>query len=1172
MSQGIFLFNHNYELSDTIETDKLTENYMDAVLNGLITGGFTTTEYKDFDKYDYFGVKEENNFWLFKIRSVVKDNDLIRVSGIHIMFDELQGVVIRDKRPQNRRANEVLNMILEDTDWKAGTVVVSAYFSGNFYHQSTLSALYELASKSSCEFRPVINFKDGKIISKEIQLYDRLSDDYGKLFTYGDNLLSVVAETNTDELFTAFIGRGKGEEIFDKNGVSTGGYGRKIKFDTIDYKNTKDGISVHSPMGQDYIEITQATKMYGYPNGKPRMTEVSFDNIEDRNELADATFDYALENCRPKVQLKASGLQYDKVELGEVVTIIGKLDIRYKTRVFKIKKDFLREKIVSFEFGDKLIKSMSDRIKQGQITEKEREITEQNYIKAMIEMVESSYFNEDGYQYDLKAGNEYGLPAGIYSFNKPIDQNPTKVIYLGAGKLMIANSKKSDGSWNFSVAIDGDAVNANVIRAGLLKGGRVEWDLQNGTFLIGKDKEDFNFYWDGKTLKFRNVDLDLKNNYEFKQIKTDIDKSIAGVNTELKTYVDDNDKLIDSKIDSVSQSLTVAEGKLNSSISAVRTETYKDINGVKTDLANNYDTKTQVDTKIKNADSSVRTYISKNYSSIIQTDKKIQSQVGSVKTEINNNLSNNYYTKSQTDSKITQTASSIETKITSINGRLGNAESKITQTANEISTVVSNLDKQIENKVTEKAGSYEREIKDFKQGIENTIKIDKDAIYSRIGDMGDNLLVDVNQLKYVLYKTNTAKETDSERLIINSFGLPTYNIVYVTGVAPPGGAVPAYPRMLEIKFNTSYNPVIQPKGTNNITLAFEIKTDKYHELEINWNGKTIQHGKNTWKKYVFHGTYSQLINNGLFISKTSTSDFPVSCEIINLVIVEGTQSDPEWRSNDKSLYSEFVKSSKELSSNYSNLKNKTESNIRQTSELISTTVKKDGVISAINQSSESISISASKINLKGATIVDGTFETLDNGRKVRISNGQITFSKNGITSATLAPYYDDSDAGGDLQFTISKDKYFSFRRHTSTQISTPLRIGGFVRDKTGIIGRSDKNTAATDEFYNVSTDGMFVHTALGIGNFRIRTFGGTEFIIENMRYDVSFRFDSTRTIIKGTNSYSGRKYSFEINPGGVYFNNGARFEITTTGLEYHGDGTWLILKKDYLNVNGELIR
>lgn len=900
MSEGIFLFNHNYELADTIETEELTENYMDAVLNGLITGGFTTTEYKDFDKYDYFGVKEENNFWIFKIRSVVKDNDLIRVSGIHIMFDELQGVVIRDKRPQNRRANEVLNMILEDTDWKVGTVVVSASFSGNFYHQSTLSALYELASKSTCEFRPVVKFKDGKIISKEIQLYDRLSDDYGKLFTYGDNLLSVVAETNTDELFTAFIGRGKGEEIFDKNGVSTGGYGRKIKFDTIDYKNTKDGISVHSPVGQDYIEITQATKMYGYHNGKPRMTEVSFDNIEDRKELADATFDYALENCRPKVQLKASGLQYDKVELGEVVTIIGKLDIRYKTRVFKIKKDFLREKIVSFEFGDKLIKSMSDRIKQGQITEKEREITEQNYIKAMIEMVESSYFNEDGYQYDLKAGNEYGLPAGIYSFNKPIDQNPTKVIYLGAGKLMIANSKKSDGSWNFSVAIDGDAVNANVIRAGLLKGGRVEWDLQNGTFLIGKDKEDFNFYWDGKTLKLRNVDLDLKNNYEFKQIKTDIDKSIAGVNSDLKTYVDDKDKLIDSKIDSVSQSLTVAEGKLNSSISAVRTETYKDINGVKTNLANNYDTKTQVDTKIKNADSSIRTYISKNYSSITQTDEKIQSQVGSVKTEINNNLSENYDTKTQVDAKI-------KSADTSVRSYVEKNYSTITQTDSKITSKVSSTKKEIMTDVNSSIGSV-------KSNLANNYDT-KSQVDAKIKN------ADTSVRTYISKNYSTTTQTDSK---------------------------------------------IASKVASEIKVVNEIMESKDYSLRYHVSTN--------------YSTKTQTSN--LIESKISSFKTDISNNYYTK-----SQTDSRISQTASSIETKITSINSRLGT--------AESSIRQTSSEISTKVSKNGIISAINQSSESVKIQASKIALKGSVWINGEISIgqTDSDKKPQY----MIFDEHGIT-------------------------------------------------------------------------------------------------------------------------------------------------------------------------------
>ena len=139
--------------------------------------------------------------------------------------------------------------------------------------------------------------------------------------------------------------------------------------------------------------------------------------------------------------------------------------------------------------------------------------------------------------------------------------------------------------------------------------------------------------------------------------------------------------------------MTVAEGKLNSSISAVRTDTYKDINGVKTDLANNYDTKTQVDTKIKNADSSVRTYISKNYSSITQTDEKIQSQVGSVKTEINNNLSENYDTKSQVDAKIKNADTSVRTYISNNYSTTTQTDSKIaSKVASEIKVVNDRID------------------------------------------------------------------------------------------------------------------------------------------------------------------------------------------------------------------------------------------------------------------------------------------------------------------------------------------------------------------------------------------------------------------------------------------------------------------------------------------------
>ena len=53
MSQGVFLFNKKQELMDTIPVGQLTENYMDASLNGVITGGFTTTDIRDYDPVSY---------------------------------------------------------------------------------------------------------------------------------------------------------------------------------------------------------------------------------------------------------------------------------------------------------------------------------------------------------------------------------------------------------------------------------------------------------------------------------------------------------------------------------------------------------------------------------------------------------------------------------------------------------------------------------------------------------------------------------------------------------------------------------------------------------------------------------------------------------------------------------------------------------------------------------------------------------------------------------------------------------------------------------------------------------------------------------------------------------------------------------------------------------------
>ena len=579
---GIFLFDKNLSLIDTIAGDIIRDPYYEAELNGLIRAQLTI-KYRDIDAAYYFGFKDGDDFQVHAIRNLIKKDGFLTAHGIHLMFDELKGKVVRDLRPTQKIPGFALGEVLKETGWKCVSHVDNLA-SANFYHISALEALYEICSTWGIEFKPVIKFADGKIVAKEIHLYQSIGDDLGRVFSYGHNLVTVTAESNKDNLYTAFIGRGKGEKAVNEKGAATGGYGRKIKFTDIDFTATKDGVNVHSPVGCDYIEIKEATAAYGYPDGSPRISVVDFDKIEDKWELARATFDYALKNARPKVQLKASGLQVEQVGLGEVVAVIADMGIRYKTRVYKIKRDFLRGAVVSFEFGDKIVKTSADRFRASADEKKAEEIRQSDYLEQVLRAIESTYYNEDGYQYDLKADNEYNLPAGIYSFDRPIDKDPTKVVYLGAGKLMIANSKREDGTWRFRTAIDGESVNADQIRTGILQGGRVYWNLMDGTFRIGESTEKFSMLWDGETLKLRNVDIDVANSKEIKDITGDINRLDQSVETnatdigevrsqikatadEISTTIKSRTKDLDGKITNLNTKITQTSGSISTKVS-----------------------------------------------------------------------------------------------------------------------------------------------------------------------------------------------------------------------------------------------------------------------------------------------------------------------------------------------------------------------------------------------------------------------------------------------------------------------------------------------------------------------------------------------------------------------------------------------------------------------------
>ncbi|MFM1538670.1 phage tail spike protein, partial [Helcococcus bovis] len=452
----IYLFDKKLNLKKII-SDPL-ESIQEWELNNLITLDVVIPYDKSHEGYSYVGHKLRNEFYLYKIRNEIKDDNTLKIKGVHILFDDLKGIVIKDKRYLNgENTMIVLKETLDESGWEVDGIGDIPDFKGNFYYKSVLSAFNKILEYTNIQYRPIIEFTNNKISRKTIKVSKKIGRDYGKWFEYGDKLVSVIAEQSHEDVYTAFIGRGKGLPTLDEEGIETGGYGRRITIKDVEWKISK-GDPVDKPLGQEFIEIKEATELYGYPNGKPKTYVKNFENIEDEKELIQSTYEYAIENSRPKIQMKASAISDNPVEIGEIVAVINpKMNIRYKTIIFKIKTDLISG-LQEFEFGEKIALSGVERTIQQEKRNEERLQEVKSILITRLENMGLDFFKKDGFPIVLEQNNKYNLPGGFYVFDRPIDKEPQSFVGIGGDGIIFANGKNLDGNWKIQTAIDGNGV------------------------------------------------------------------------------------------------------------------------------------------------------------------------------------------------------------------------------------------------------------------------------------------------------------------------------------------------------------------------------------------------------------------------------------------------------------------------------------------------------------------------------------------------------------------------------------------------------------------------------------------------------------------------------------------------------------------------------------------
>lgn len=377
---AVYLFDNNQKLikivadeatKDSIQTQELPDD------GNLLKDYYHVSIKNDeiLENVQYVAIKSHEgnsqSFEMYRVISQKTDKSYTTLEGIQLAYYELSGHIITDRRPQNISTSWFINSILQESDWRLGYVDNDLpKLTTSIYYKSIKDSLAAVQSATGVEMRFKVEISGSRITDKWVEVYNKLGNENLKRFNYGTNALKIVKETSHQELYTALIGRGKGEEVSsaEDNDSGQAGYGRKINFEDVEW-STANGDPLNKPTGQLYLENPVATEEFGIQtiNGDkiPRVGIVEFNDTEDKNELINRTYESLKYYSRPKVLFKADVINIGDVNIGDTVTIHRHdLNIHYKTRVRKVERNIKNNNKTKIELGDVLHNSSTKKQKQ----------------------------------------------------------------------------------------------------------------------------------------------------------------------------------------------------------------------------------------------------------------------------------------------------------------------------------------------------------------------------------------------------------------------------------------------------------------------------------------------------------------------------------------------------------------------------------------------------------------------------------------------------------------------------------------------------------------------------------------------------------------------------------------------------------------------------------------
>ncbi|MEW4192223.1 prophage endopeptidase tail family protein [Bacillus altitudinis] len=265
---------------------------------------------------------------------------------------ELAETIIKERRPKDRTAQEVLDQVFERTRWTAEVTAELGINSTSFYKMTALECLSDVLNKWGGEFKDVVEFDGNTITKRTIKVLSRRGKDSGKRFEIDKDTES-IRRTVISYPKTALYGYGASLQTTDDDGEETGGYSRFIDFADVEWKKS-NGDPVDKPKGQEWVGDPALLQKYGrLKHGELIHREDIFsdEDIEDPEELLKVTYNHLITvasitevNYELSVKLLegVEGHEHEHADLGDTTIAIDRnfaIPIETSQRIISMEYD-----------------------------------------------------------------------------------------------------------------------------------------------------------------------------------------------------------------------------------------------------------------------------------------------------------------------------------------------------------------------------------------------------------------------------------------------------------------------------------------------------------------------------------------------------------------------------------------------------------------------------------------------------------------------------------------------------------------------------------------------------------------------------------------------------------------------------------------------------------------